>query len=73
MYHAIKGIVDLPNDQGHQIDWTSDIGQWAVSKLHHIMRRGETFGKRDGEALVAIMSWQKGNEDIFNTYVHQSV
>jgi hypothetical protein len=69
MYHAIKGIVDLPNDLGHQIDWTSDIGCWAVSRLVDIMRRAKTFSKSDGEALVDIMGWQKGNEDIFNAYV----
>ena len=69
MYHAIKGIVDHPNGQGHQIDWKSDIGLWAVSRLHDIMHRAETFSKSDGEALVDIVDWAKENENIFKTYV----
>jgi hypothetical protein len=72
VYHAIRAIVDHATDQGHRIDWTSGVGQWAVNKVHYVMRRGGTFGKRDGEALVDIIVWQKENKNIFNGYVGHS-
>jgi hypothetical protein len=68
MYQAIKGIIMRLQEQGYQVDWTSDIGQWAVTKLRDIMCRAETFSERDGSALVEIMIWQKGNETIFDEY-----